>query len=132
MSILLNAAVVLAALALAADDKADVEPAKKAPPKADVRGEITSLTPSRVRGTLGSIRVEGAKEKDTEHDKAVVRLPSTAKFFKWDNGKKVEAKFADLKVGSKVQCVFTGPVAESYPVQATGSEVIILEAPKKK
>ena len=37
----------------------------------------------------------------------------------------------DIKAGSKVQCVFTGPVAESYPVQAKASEVLILEDPKK-
>lgn len=125
--------VVALALVAADKDKSEPEPKKVEPPKADVRGQVTKVTPSRAKGVVGSILVEGSKEKDTQHDKASVRLTSTTKFYKWSsNGKKVEAKFGDVTEGSKVQCVFTGPVAESYPVQAVASEVIILEEAKKK
>jgi hypothetical protein len=54
-----------------------------------------------------------------------------AKIEKWVGGKRVKATFADIKVGSVVQCVFTGGVDASLPVQALGKEVLILEAPKK-
>jgi hypothetical protein len=120
------------ALALVAADKTEPEPKKVAPPKADVRGEVTKVVGLRAKDRVGNVLVEGAKEKDTQYDKASVTLSSTTKFYKWVDGKKKDAKFADVKEGCKVQCVFTGPVAESYPVQATASELIILEEPKKK
>ena len=41
-----------------------------------------------------------------------------------------DAKIDDLKEGCKVEATFTGPVMESYPVQATAKEVVILELPK--
>jgi hypothetical protein len=37
-----------------------------------------------------------------------------------------EATFSDLQVGQYVEAVFAGPVAESYPVQATASEIVVL------
>lgn len=126
-------ALFLFALALVAAD--EPEPKKKkdvAPPKADVRGEVKSVTFLRAKDLVANILVEGAKEKDTGHDKASVTLTNATKVYAWADGKKVEAKAADLKQGCRVQCVFTGPVAESYPVQARASEVVILAEPKKK
>ena len=126
------AVLALAVIGTVSADKTDPEPAKKAPPKADIRGKVSSVTALRAQGLVGAISVDGKKEKDTQYDKASVKLTSSTKFYKWVDGKKKDAKFSDVKEGSKVQCVFTGPVAESYPVQATASELIILEEPKKK
>lgn len=135
MSLKVRLLPVLAALLLYTAEKArsvDPEPATDtAPPKADVRGEVTRVAALRAKGLIGSLLVEGKKEKDTQHDKASVTLPQEVKIFKWTKGKKVEAKFDDIKKGDQVQCVFTGPVAESYPVQAKASEVLILPAAKK-
>ena len=117
-------------LALTAADKPDPEPKPVAPPKADIRGKVEKVIAGKAKGIVGSILVEGAKEKDTAYDKAAVTLTSKTKFYKWEDGKKKDAKFSDLKVGTLVQCNFTGPVAESYPVQATASEVLILPAKK--
>jgi beta-N-acetylhexosaminidase len=119
----------LAALALLAADKSEPEPATK-PPKADIRGKVTAVAALRAQGLVGRISVEGAKEKDTEHDKASVTLTSKTKILKWEGGKKKKATFADIKKGTKVQCVFVGPVLESYPVQAKAGEVLILAAAK--
>jgi hypothetical protein len=107
------------------------EPAK-APPKADVRGKVTTLVGLRAKGLVGRIRVEGVKEKDTRYSAAVVTIPSEAKIYLWVDGKKKDAKFADVKRDAKVQCVFTGAVKQSSPVQATAGEVLILEQPTKK
>lgn len=125
------AALVLMALLL---PDPDPEPKSAAPPKADVRGKITmvNLTAGAGRGTLGTIQVEGVKEKDTMHDKAMVRIQAATKIYKWVEGEKKAAKLEDVKVGARVQCIFIGPVAESYPVQATAKEVLILEAAKVK
>jgi beta-N-acetylhexosaminidase len=126
-------ALLTALLLIAAEQKAEPEPPKPAPPGADVRGEVKNLKllPAKARGTVGTLLVVGVKEKDTSHDRAMVRLQADTKVYRWAEGKKKDAKVEDLKAGQKVQCVFTGPVAESYPVQATGKEVLILEEPKK-
>jgi len=123
----------LVALLLAGFAFADdmTEPETKAPPKADVRGTVKKLTVFRGQGSVGGILVEGSKEKDTTNDKASVTVTTATKIYRWVNGKKKDAKFTDIKEGSTVQCVFTGPVLESYPVQAKAGEVLILADPKK-
>jgi len=127
-------ACLMVALMLAANDP-DPEPPEKAPPRADVRGEVKSVIQKATKlkpvGVL-RVEVEGVKEKDTQYDKAVAVVRSTAKVYKWVNGKKKDASLEDIKVGSKVQCLFKGPVADSYPVQGEASEVLILPAAKKK
>jgi hypothetical protein len=103
--------------------------------KADIRGLITNVSPSdddvKKKGFLGRVRVEGAKEKTTNYDKALVLITNKTKILKQDGKERKEAKFEDLKKGSKVQIDFTGgPVAESYPIQATAETAVILEEPK--
>jgi hypothetical protein len=90
----------------------------------DIRGRITSV--SAAENGFGSIRVEGQKEPDTNVDKASIRVTSKTHIFRDENGKRIEAGFSDLKIGQRVTAQFTGPVAESYPVQATGGEIVIL------
>ena len=38
----------------------------------------------------------------------------------------MEVTFADLTVGQTVEAWFTGPVAESYPVQVKTSQIVIV------
>ena len=45
-----------------------------------------------------------------------------------EDGKKVAGKFSDLKVGQTVEASFSGAVSESYPVQGTASEIVILQS----
>jgi Protein of unknown function (DUF3221) len=95
--------------------------------RADVRGVITNI--SQIEGEkkiLGRILIEGAKEKDTEVDKANVTVTSQTKLFKEQDGERKLVAFDDLKKGQHVEARFTGPVMESYPVQATADEVTIL------
>src|SRR5215207_6482255 len=120
----LLAVAALAMVGLVWADKSEPEPAKKAPPKADIRGKVSGVAALRARGLVGRMSVDGKKEKDTEYDRASVTLTSTTKFYKWVGGKKKDAKFGDIKKGSVVQCNFVGPVAESYPVQAKAGEVL--------
>ncbi len=126
MSMLRLMALAAAALSLAAD----VEPAAKLP-KADVRGVVKDVGGLRAKDYVGRMTVEGKKEADTSYDAAVVLMKNDTKFYRWAGGKKTEAKFGDIANGCTVQCVFTGGVDDSKPVQAQASEVIIL-APAKK
>jgi RNA polymerase sigma factor (sigma-70 family) len=116
--------------------KVDPEPKAVKPPKADVRGVVKKvaplagdLRPERLR--IWQIRVEGKMEPDTREDSARVTIMAGAKIEKWVGGKRVKATVKDIKVGCVVQCVFTGAVLESKPVQAHTKEVLILEAPKE-
>lgn len=102
--------------------------------KADIRGTATRVSladeAARKRGILATILVEGAKEKTTSYDKASIRITDKTKLEKRVDKERKTCKPEDLKVGCKVQAIFTGPVAESYPVQATAREVLILETPR--
>src|SRR5262245_17414638 len=102
--------------------------------KADIRGAIGKVTPGKPGGNiLGTVFVEGKVEKGvTGYDKAHIKVTPKTKIEKLDGKDRRKATFADLKIGVKVQVNFTGPVLESYPVQATAGDVLILEAPPAK
>lgn len=116
--------------AVLAQDKKDPEPKPDGPGKADIRGKVTNVYGIKARGLVGGLLIEGVQEKDTGYDRASVKVPTTAKVYRFKGGKKTEVKFADIKKGDRVQATFVGPVAESYPVQATAGEVVILDEKK--
>jgi uncharacterized protein DUF3221 len=96
----------------------------------DVRGAITRI--SRVEGegsgrALARALIEGVKEPDTQVDKANVTVTAETGLFIRRGGERKPAEFAALKEGQRVEARFTGPVRESYPVQATAAEITILE-----
>jgi uncharacterized protein DUF3221 len=96
----------------------------------DIRGTIIRLNrieDLRRRDLRGGMEIEGAQEADTRYDKASIRIMDKTKFFLVNDGERTPASFADLKPGQKVEVNFTGPVAESSPVQATAGEVMILK-----
>jgi Protein of unknown function (DUF3221) len=66
-------------------------------------------------------------EKDTSVDKASTRVTAETSIFRMEGDKKVAGKFSDLKVGQTVEASFNGPVSQSYPVQGTASEIVILQ-----
>ena len=95
-----------------------------------MRGAITHITRAEGEGrhkVLGRALIEGAKEPDTQVDKASVTVTAETKLFIKRGGEREPAEFAALKKGQRVEARFTGPVRESYPVQATAAEITILE-----
>jgi hypothetical protein len=90
-----------------------------------IRGNITNLN---VAGgeVLGSILVEGAIENGTAFDKAAITISSQTRLFELAGQERRPVTFEALQVGQQVEAWFDGPVAESYPVQARASEVVIL------
>lgn len=93
---------------------------------ADIRGKITHISVYDQRDLYASVRIEGLREADTSLDKAVARVMLKTKLFKIDAGRRVEADWGEFKVGQTVGATFTGPIAESYPVQGTVAEIVIL------
>lgn len=97
--------------------------------KADIRGMISQVRRAECKEggrILGSVFVEGAKETDTQVDKAVITVTSETRLLVEQGDGREPAAFADLKEGQKVEARFVGPVLESYPVRATAGEIIIL------
>lgn len=91
-----------------------------------IRGEITTKTDG-VGETLGVILIEGQVEPDTVYDKASVRIDGETEIVELVNGEEIERDWDYLAVGDTVEATFEGPVAESYPVQAYASRIVILE-----
>ncbi|MCH8050895.1 MAG: DUF3221 domain-containing protein [Chloroflexi bacterium] len=91
----------------------------------DIRGVITSITDG-AGDVIGSVRIEGAIDQDTEYDKAIVRVESDTRIFRQAGNAMMEVTFGDLTEGQTVEAWFTGPVAESYPVQAKASQIVIV------
>ena len=104
--------------------------------KPDIHGPADKVTAAndatKKNGILGSMLIETPKDAKFAYDKAFVRVNNKTKIQKM-NGKLVEdAKFEEIRNGVKVSVWFTGPVAESYPVQATAGRILILPAKKEK
>lgn len=59
--------------------------------------------------------------------KARVRVISDTQFFRQRGDSYSKAAPSDLALGQQVKAWFSGPVAESYPVQATASVIVIVE-----
>lgn len=60
-------------------------------------------------------------------DKSYVRITPNTRIRKESGGKNAAARFEDLAVGGRVEARFSGPVAESYPTQATAASVVVLD-----
>lgn len=98
--------------------------------RVDIRGTISHLSPAsgEHKGeVLGRILIEGAKEPDTQVDRASVTVRAETKLFARKGKKRQPVEFSALQEGQKVEARFSGPVATSYPVQATAAEITILE-----
>jgi hypothetical protein len=97
---------------------------------ADIRGYVTSTwgisADPRPSEVLGSVRIEGELEEDTAFDRADVTVTEGTRIYVQHGSEFEEAEFFDLQVGQYVEASFTGPVAESYPVQATAAEIVVL------
>jgi hypothetical protein len=118
------AATVLITLALGACSGDD--DASPLPDDPHIRGVITNKSEGS-GSVLGTILIEGAIEDDTTYDKASVRVEDDTEIFQEEaDGTLTEATFAQLSEGLQVEAWFTGPVADSYPVQAKGARIVIL------
>jgi hypothetical protein len=71
--------------------------------------------------------IEGAKEPDTQVDKASVTVTAETKVFINRDGERKPAEFPALKEGQKVEARFTGEMRLIYPAQADAAEITILE-----
>jgi hypothetical protein len=97
----------------------------------DARGRVTSVSTAAPGGdVLGSFLVEGPKDPSLVCDKASLTVTIDTRFYRRtpDGDVPLNAvSMALLEPGMQVEVTITGPVAESYPVQATAATVTIVE-----
>ena len=102
-------------------------PTPPADGRADIIGVVRELArPGAQDGGWPVLLVVADPGSDSSVDRASVRV--TARTVVWARAGegRDEISAADLAVGQRVAVSFTGPVAESYPVQATAGDVEIL------
>jgi hypothetical protein len=73
------------------------------------------------------VLIEGEKEEDTRFDKASLTVTAETLLFIKQGKERKTAELADFKVGQKAEARITGPVMESYPVQAQAAEITVLQ-----
>lgn len=84
--------------------------------KIGIRGIITTVSVNE-KEEVTNILVERKVESDTSFDKASVFITKDTKVNSPEK----------LKKGMKVEVIFTGPVAESYPVQGRAKVITVIE-----
>jgi len=97
----------------------------------DIRGRITGVISGspdmhQAHRVQGFIQVEGKLTEDVQYDKAAITITDSTRIHIMSGNEKKEGTFGSLKENDSVEAVFTGPVRESYPVQATALQITIL------
>lgn len=109
----------------------DTAAKEKPDPNTTVQSDNDARPSSQEGDDIVMILVEAADGESSStvstFDKALTRITDETKIVKMKNGVQESASTADLKVGVKVEVVFTGPIAESYPVQVDAGTIIISE-----
>jgi hypothetical protein len=102
------------------------------PAKVDIRGTVTATAifdvTSPDQDSVGALTIEGPRDPDIPFDKASVTITKDTRFYRLVGGEQTQVEGDLLRLqGAEVEATFTGPVAESYPVQATAATVTILD-----
>jgi hypothetical protein len=81
----------------------------------------------RAKGLLGAVSVEGTDQGGTQVGQASVAVTDKTLLFELEGQSRRPITFEALKTGQRVQIRFLGPVAETYPVQATADEIVVMK-----
>jgi hypothetical protein len=102
-------------------------PSPSAPPSgaADITGVVSDLTPGGDAGTV-TFLVVADPDVAGSYDRAWVRVTAKTTIWSPAGEDRTELTADDLEHGQRVAVRFSGPVAESYPVQATAGDVEVL------
>ena len=92
--------------------------------EADLIGFITGIRPHREGNILGHINVESHADKIVS--KYIVALTDETLIFQQDGNDLHRTVFKTLENKQWVKIWFTGSVIESFPVQGTAGQVVIL------
>ncbi len=92
----------------------------------DISGTVTRLdTLDGTGGRVATATVEVNPLEESGSPKARVAITTATRIFIEDGGVQQPASFDELRLLRLVDVWFDGPVAESYPVQATASRIVV-------
>lgn len=120
LSVLVGLLIVLVAVSLSC-----ASTSKPMETEADLIGFITEIHPNGERGILGRISVESHADKIVS--KYVITIANETLIFRQDGDDLRKAAFRTLENKQWVEIWFTGPVLESFPVEGTAGQVVIVE-----
>lgn len=92
----------------------------------DITGVITHVSAVQGPNSLGTIRVEANPADSSGSPKYVLTLTRGTILVVRPNEITEPLDFAQVMVGQRVSAWITGPVRESYPMQATASHVLVM------
>lgn len=120
-------AILLAATLIGCAPATQEQPDSTPGPGGRVTAAVPAASPS-ITGTVtaigegGTLRIEVNPKEESGSAKAQVRVREGVAIFERSG---ISRRFEDIRQGQTVSAWFTGPVAESYPVQATASVIVI-------
>jgi hypothetical protein len=92
----------------------------------DMTGTVVGVCTGDNNSTdSNSILVNGVVTNGNQPGNVSVRITNETKVLIKEGNKQTSSSFGNLQSGQRVDIKFTGPILQSYPPQATGSEVII-------
>jgi hypothetical protein len=96
---------------------------------ADITGTVRTFEgiAGNSDGRLATMLVVADGDAPSQYDRAQVTITSATVIWRPVGEGRVTLDVGALHAGDRVAVTFTGPVAESYPVQATASDVELLE-----
>ena len=89
---------------------------------ADIIGEVTQ---AEVSGEVTRLLVEQVPTRSAGYPIAWVFVTPATRILVRSGGQTTRGTAADLAVGASIQAWFTGPVRESYPVQADAGTILV-------
>lgn len=93
--------------------------------QADFTGFITEVQPADTNDIAGRITVESHADKLVE--RYVVTITDETLLFRRDGEVYHEANFAVLEPRQTIDLWFTGPILESFPMQETAEQVVVID-----
>ena len=93
--------------------------------EADFTGFITEIHPVGKEDVLGQILVESHADKLV--DKYMVTIKDETLIFKQDGENRHKVAFEVFVTTQRVQIWFSGPIMESFPMQGTAEQIVVIE-----
>ena len=93
--------------------------------EADFTGWVLEVQPIGKGDTLGQILVESQVEKVI--DRYRITIKDETLIFEQDGENRRQVAFKALETKQQVQIWFSGPIMESFPMQGTAQQVVIIK-----
>jgi hypothetical protein len=100
-----------------------IEAISRRPPS--IRGTVTAVERAQTSVQRSSLRIEESPDQASGDSKAQVSLVESTLLYERKGGEFARISIDSVRTGWLAEAWFEGPVAESYPVQATASLVIV-------